>query len=148
MNNLGFADHADNMRGAVHLEVYKAGRLILADDDHNLIVAAGRAKLARMLGGGYTGHITHVGVGTGSAAAASGDTGLTGTVKVPVSSVEYANNKVRFNFTIGTNVANGMAIREFGLFFEDNTLFSRRVRKSTIGKEDDIQITGYWEIYF
>lgn len=148
MNSLRFADRAKNMRGVVHLEVYKAGKLILADDDHNLIVSAGRAKLARLLGGGYTGHITHVGVGTGSAAAASGDTNLTNTVKVVVSSVEYANNKVKFNFTIGTNVANGMAIREFGLFFGDGTLFSRRVRKSTIGKEDDIQITGYWEIYF
>lgn len=148
MNNLGFADTMQEMRGAVHLEVYKAGKLILADDDHNLIVAAGRAKLARMLGGEYTGHITQVGVGTGSAAAASGDTGLTNTVKVNVSSVEYANNKVKFNFVIGTNVANGLAIREFGLFFGDGTLFSRRVRKSTIGKEDDIQITGYWEIYF
>lgn len=148
MNNLGFADTMQEMRGAVHLEVYKAGKLILVDDDHNLIVAAGRAKLARMLGGGYTGHITQVGVGTGSAAAASGDTGLTNTVKVNVSSVEYANNKVKFNFVIGNNVANGLAIREVGLFFGDGTLFSRRVRKSTIGKEDDIQITGYWEIYF
>ena len=64
-----------------------------------------------------------------------------------MSSVEYANNKVKFNFTIGTNVANGMAIREFGLFFADGTIFSRRVRASAIGKESDIEITGYWEIY-
>ena len=59
-----------------------------------------------------------------------------------------ADVRMQTQSRIATNVANGMAIREFGLFFADNTLFSRRVRKSTIGKEDDIQITGYWEIYF
>ena len=66
---------------------------------------------------------------------------------IDIGSVEYDTAKVRFNFEIGTNQANGVSIREFGLFFADGTLFSHRVRKSVIGKENDIKISGYWDIY-
>lgn len=140
-------DAARQLRGAVELKIYKNGVLKEVDRDHNLIVMAGRSKLAKLLGGGYAGHINRIGVGTGSTPAADNDTGLTGTAYIPISSTEYDVGKVKFNFVIGTDQANGMAIRELGLFFDDNTIFSRRVRKSVIGKEEDIQITGYWEIY-
>ena len=147
MNCIKMADAANMLRGSVHLEVYKNGALVDQDTDHNLIVSAGRTKLAKLLGGGYTGHITQIGVGTGSAAAADADTGLTSPVMIPISSTEYDAAKVKFNFEIGTGTANGVLIKEFGLFFADGTIFSRRVRKSIIGKEDEIKITGYWEIY-
>lgn len=147
MSNIQMEDRTRDLRGAVHIDVYKDGKLIESETDHNLIVAVGRTQLAKLLGGGYTGHITQVGVGTGSAAAADWDTGLTGAVLIGISSVEYDTAKVRFNFEIGTNQANGVSIREFGLFFANGTLFSRRVRKSVIGKEDDIKISGYWDIY-
>lgn len=140
-------DTAPRLRGAVELKIYKNGVLKEVERDHNLIVMAGRSKLAKLLGGGYEGHINRIGVGTGSTPASDDDTGLTGTVYVPISSTEYDAGKVKFNFTIGTEQANGLEIRELGLFFEDGTIFSRRVRKSVIGKENDIQITGYWEIY-
>ena len=136
------------LRGAVHLAIYKNGRLISEETDRNLIVTTGREKLARLIGGGYNGRITNVGVGTGSAPTSDTDTNLTDAVLLPVQSVEYAGAKVRFNFIIGNGDANGLNIRELGLFFADGTMFSRRVRKSIIGKESDISITGYWEIYF
>lgn len=134
--------------GAVHLAVYKNGKLLFKESDHNLIVTTGREKLARLIGGGYNGRITHVGIGSGSAAAIDTDTGLTDAVLVPVQSTSYAGTKARFDFVIGNGDANGLLIRELGLFFGDGVMFSRRVRKSVIGKEDDISITGYWEIYF
>nr|WP_304097694.1 hypothetical protein [Mitsuokella multacida]DAE59523.1 MAG TPA: tail collar fiber protein [Caudoviricetes sp.] len=140
-------DRLDHMRGAVVLKIYRNGILEEEDSDHNLIVTAGRSKLAKLLGGGYTGAINRVGVGTGSTPAADGDKGLTNAVYIPISSTEYGEAKVRFNFVIGSSDANGMDIVELGLFFADGTIFSRRVRKSVIGKEDDLQITGYWEIY-
>lgn len=140
-------DRLDHMRGAVVLKIYRNGILEEEDSDHNLIVTAGRSKLAKLLGGGYTGAINRVGVGTGSTPAADGDKGLTNAVYIPISSTEYGEAKVRFNFVIGSSDANGMDIVELGLFFADGTMFSRRVRKSVIGKEDDLQITGYWEIY-
>lgn len=134
--------------GVVHLAVYRNGKLEFEETDHNLIVTTGREKLARLIGGGYGGRITHVGVGSGSAAAIDTDTGLTDAVLVPVQSTSYAGTKARFDFVIGNGDANGLLIRELGLFFGDGVMFSRRVRKSVIGKEDDISITGYWEIYF
>lgn len=140
-------DRLDHMRGAVVLKIYRNGILEEEDSDHNLIVTAGRSKLAKLLGGGYTGAINRVGVGTGSTPAADGDKGLMNAVYIPISSKEYGEAKVRFNFVIGSSDANGMDIVELGLFFADGTIFSRRVRKSVIGKEDDLQITGYWEIY-
>lgn len=140
-------DRLDHMRGAVVLKIYRNGILEEEDSDHNLIVTAGRSKLAKLLGGGYTGAINRVGVGTGSTPAADGDKGLTNAVYIPISSTEYGEAKVRFNFVIGSSDANGMDIVELGLFFADGTIFSRRVRKSVIGKEDDLQIAGYWEIY-
>ena len=100
------------------------------------------------MGGNYNSRITKVGVGSGSAPASDTDTGLTDTFLIPIQSTEYAGTKVRFNFTLGNADANGLLIRELGLFFADDVMFSRRVRKSIIGKEDDISIAGYWEIYF
>lgn len=140
-------EQLNSMRGSVELKIYRNGVLEEIEREHNLIVTAGRSKLAKLLGGGYAGGINRVGVGTGSTPAADTDTGLTSPVYIPVKSVEYSTAKVRFNFIIGTSDANGVNIRELGLFFADNTMFSRRVRKSVIGKEADLQITGYWEIY-
>ena len=140
-------EQLNSMRGSVELKIYRNGVLEEIEREHNLIVTAGRSKLAKMLGGGYAGGINRVGVGTGSTPAADTDKGLTSPVYIPVKSVEYSTAKVRFNFVIGTSDANGVNIRELGLFFADNTMFSRRVRKSVIGKEADLQITGYWEIY-
>lgn len=144
---LKFLEEAKPMRGCVHLEIKKGGKIISTEDDHNLIVTGGRAKLARLMGGGYGGHITQVGVGEGTNAASESDTGLTNCVKVNVESATYEGTSVKFNFCVGTGQANGLNVREFGLFFADGTMFSRRVRQSVIGKESDIEITGYWEIY-
>ena len=140
-------EQLNSMRGSVELKIYRNGVLEEIEREHNLIVTAGSSKLAKLLGGGYAGGINRVGVGTGSTPAADTDKGLTSPVYIPVKSVEYSTAKVRFNFVIGTSDANGVNIRELGLFFADNTMFSRRVRKSVIGKEADLQITGYWEIY-
>ena len=141
-------DTFSGARGTIYLAVYRNGKLVFEETDHNLIVTTGREKLARLLGGGYNSRITHVGFGSGSAAAIDTDTGLTNAVRIPVQSTSYAGTKVRFDFTVGNGDANGLLIRELGLFFGDGTMFSRRVRKSIIGKEDDLSIVGYWEINF
>lgn len=139
---------AHAVRGDVHLEVKKNGIVIDVSDEHNVVVIGGRSVLAGLLGGRDSGkYITHVGVGTSSNAATENDTDLVGKVLIAVSGATYDGPKVRFNFTIGSSQANGMTIRELGLFFANGVMFSRKVRKSAIGKEDDIEITGYWDIY-
>ena len=144
---IAFQDE-QTVRGHVHLEVRKSGELIDVDDDHNVVVSGGRAMLAGVLGGRDAGkYITQVGVGTSAAAATESDTDLASKALIAISSATYDGAKVRFNFTIGSGQANGLTIRELGLFFSNGTMFSRRVRKSAIGKEDDIEIAGYWDIY-
>lgn len=141
------SEKAEHLRGAIHLELRRNGTPAGTIDDHNLIVSAGRAKLARLLGGADDAHISQIAVGTGTVTEADSDTGLTNAVYVPLTSTEFDGSKAKFNFTIGTGDANGLDITELGLFFDDGTIFSRRVRKSVISKEDDIEISGYWEIY-
>lgn len=146
-NMLIIKDQMHEMRGNVHLCIKRNGKVIQEEDDHNLIVTAGRAKLARLMGGSYDGYICQVGVGEGTNPVSESDTSLTNGVLVNIESAVYEGTSVKFNFCIGTGQANGLNVREFGLFFADGTIFSRRVRASAIGKESDIEITGYWEIY-
>ena len=61
----------------------------------------------------------------------------------------------KFEFVIGEDEANGLDIREFGLFCADGTMFSHRVRRneetgkvSVIGKDVDIELRGYWILHF
>ena len=146
-NVLKIKERMEGLRGNVHLCIKRNGEIIREEDDHNLIVTGGRAKLARLMGGSYDGHISQVGVGEGTNPVSESDTSLTNGVLVNIESAVYEGTSVKFNFCVGTGQANGLNVREFGLFFADGTMFSRRVRQSVIGKESDIEITGYWEIY-
>ena len=85
-------------------------------------------------------------VGTGSTEPAEGDVAIIDAVSVAVRSVEYpASGTVRFNFSIGYDVAVGMTIREFGLLTADGRLFSRKVREG-IEKTEAMSIVGRWDI--
>ena len=141
-------ENAPHFEGAVAFEVRRNGKVIDSFEDHNLIVTSGRQRMAELLTGLSTSHIGFVGVGTGQAPANVTDTHLTDQVLVPITGVTAENRVARFNFLIGTNDANGLQISEFGLFGQDGTMFSHRVRDDVIGKADDIEIEGYWEIRF
>ncbi|WP_029542864.1 hypothetical protein [Selenomonas sp. AB3002] len=146
MNNLGFADTMQEMRGAVHLEVYKAGNL-------SLQTMTTTSLWRRPCQAG-----PHAGGGTRDTSPRWAWVPAQRRQLQEIRPYQYGESQCVFcgicqqqskiQLCDRHQRANGLAIREFGLFFGDGTLFSRRVRKSTIGKEDDIQITGYWEIYF
>lgn len=96
-------------------------------------------------------------VGVGSSGGAEKDTGteLTDQQLFPITKTSVDGRDARFDFVIGTDDANGIPIREFGLFCEDGTMFSHRIRRrkdtgaaSVIDKQDDISIEGYWIIHF
>lgn len=115
----------------------------------NLVVTVGRQAMAKLLGGGRTGAITKFGVGTGSTAAALGDTTLTGISSKAVASVSYpATNQVQFTLQLAPSDAVGMAIRELGLFFADDTMFSRFVESGVITKNGTMTITWTWTLTF
>lgn len=137
------------MRGDFYLEIRRGGELIQVIDEKNLIVNGAKNQLARLVGGSVTNrHITQIGFGIGATAAAPTNTALTSAYTKGVTSVEYpATGQVRFNWSLSTAEANGLAITEFGLVCADGTLFSRKVR-APIQKESDLSLSGAWTIIF
>ena len=143
-----FQDSTKPCRGDFHLAVYKDGKIIDRIDDHNLVVDAGRIRLAELAAGKSSACITKIGVGSGSTAEAADDTELEGQQLFPLASASVDGRDARFDFLIDNSQANGLKIHEFGLFCADGTMFSHRVRTGLIEKEDDIQIKGYWILHF
>lgn len=143
-----FQDSTKPCRGNFHLAVYKDGKIIDRIDDHNLVVDAGRIRLAELAAGKSSACITKIGVGSGSTAEAADDTKLEGQQLFPLTSATVDGRDARFDFLIDNTQANGLKIHEFGLFCADGTMFSHRVRTGLIEKEDDIQIKGYWILHF
>lgn len=118
-------------------------------EEKNMIVNAAKTTLAQLIAGDAAAKsITHIGFGTGSAAATPTDTSLTNAFWRPISSFSYPKaGQVKFNFILATTEANGKTIREFGLRTSTGQLFSRKVR-GAIEKNDDISLEGSWTITF
>lgn len=154
-------------QGQLFYTVRKNGVVIETFSEKNMIMTNGRIAIARLFAGGIGGEGAFVGVGSSNEPPAPDQSGLTDEVKVPVASVTFANAEVvngvvtwpesveptpnvRFNFLFGTEDANGLSIREFGLFTEDGTMFARRIRtgNGAIAKDSDIEVEGYWIIRF
>lgn len=138
--------------GEIHLEVYRDNRLIDTIDDHNLVVDAGRKRLAELAAGkvgSYAeSYITHIGLGSGNTVESVNDTALVDQQLFPLSSVEVNGRDVQCNFFIANNEAVGLSIHELGLFCSDGTMFSHRVRQGIIEKYEDIELRGYWILHF
>lgn len=148
-------EEKQGVTGDFHLRVLRNGQPIEQVDDHNLVVYTGRARLAQLLAGKTTNTIAYVGVGSGAATELDADTQLTDQQTFTITGSSVDGRDARFDFLIKESEANGLAIREFGLFCEDGTMFSHRVRRrkdtgtaSVIDKQDDISIEGYWIIHF
>jgi hypothetical protein len=135
--------------GDFSLDVYRGGKLIYEIREKNLVVASGRQSVARLLGGsGANKQVTQISFGTNGTDAADGDSSITGEFKKALNLTTYPEtNSVLFQFTLETGEANGMAIREFGLLSQDNTLFARRARE-VINKTSDLRLEGTWKIIF
>jgi len=136
------------VKGTVHLKVYKSGELIEDTVQNNLVVNVGKQSLARLLGSGdITKRVINIGFGTASTPAAGSQTGLENNFSKVLDGVTYAGTSASFQFTLGESENNGVTIREFGLISADNTLFSRIVR-NPIAKTSDIRLEGVWSITF
>ena len=154
-----FEDSTKNVTGEIHLEVYQKNKLVKKIDEHNLVVDAGRRRLAELAAGkvgSYSeSYITHIGLGSGSEIEKVGDTKLENQQLFPLTSVELNGRDVKCNFFIADNEANGLSIRELGLFCSDGTMFSHRVRRDestgevgVIEKFSDIELKGFWILHF
>lgn len=152
-------DTTHAVTGDIHLEIFQKKKLVEKIDDHNLVVDAGRIRLAELAAGkvgSYSeSYLTHIGLGSGSTIESVSDTELENQQLFPLTSVELNGRDVKCNFLIADNQANGLSIRELGLFCADGTMFSHRVRKNeetgevgVIEKFSDIEIKGFWVLHF
>ena len=137
-----------SMNGRLHLTVRKNGKVIEHWEDHNLIVDGARQLMAKMAAGIVSTSITDLGVGSGNTPETVDDTALKNGVLIPIKTRTVNDKQARFDFFIGTDQANGINIREFGLFAANGTMFAHRVRDRSLEKADDLTIEGYWEINF
>jgi len=143
------------LQGILEYKVYRHGKngekeLVETFVDKNLIVNGARNQMARLIGGDIQErYITKIALGTSNTAPTVDDTQITNAFMKDVTGFAYpAMGQVTVVWELLTMENNGMAILEFGLVCEDNTLFSRRIRTNPIHKEEDISIEGLWTIIF
>jgi hypothetical protein len=153
--------------GQLFYIVRRRGKIVEESGERNMVMTSGRVAIARLFKGNSGGHGFSVGVGENGDPPTPEQTGLLNPALVMASPVEFAQAEVsdgitkwmpsddptpnvKFNFLFDSFTANGMAIREFGLFTYDHVLFARRVRTSgnPIEKDRDLTIEGYWIIRF
>lgn len=140
--------------GRFVLRVFKRGELVETFEENNLIVVGSQQTHAHLLGGDVTNRsVTKMGFGTGTAAAAFGNTSLTGQYAKAIDGVSYpVTNSVQFAFSLGLAGADtgayGMAISEFGLLTAAGILYARKVRTAPLNFASDISFQGTWTISF
>lgn len=137
-------------KGTVFLQIWNAkGELIEEVTHNNLIVNTGRQAMAQLLGTANSDfRVNSIGFGSSGTPVAGTDATLYASVfSKALNAVTYSGTSVIFDYSLELNEANGETIREFGLFTDDATLFSRIVRNA-INKTADIRLTGTWTITF
>ena len=150
MYNMNILKDKKGVVGILSVDVVDVttGEVLDSFTDTNLVVTLGKTNITKLLGGSGGFVLNTVGVGTNATTPAVTDTALTPSSgnTVAVGSVTYPDaHTVQFNFEIGTGVANGMDINEFGLIDDDGNLFSRKVR-ATIAKTSSVKLVGTWQI--
>lgn len=99
--------------GKVYVEHYRDGELISFAHLDNLVVTAGKARVASMLIGTVAGW-THMAIGNSNTAVAAGDTTLTSEVQRVATSNSTSTNQATFS---GSFIFSGTdTIQEAGLF--------------------------------
>jgi hypothetical protein len=135
----------------VTIEVREAttGRLLRTQRRHNLVTLAGRNLLRDALKGvssPYT--LTHLAVGTGTDAAASGDTTLqTEVFRDVLTKTTSDAGKLTAQYYLSSTSANGSTLTEAGLLTaaSGGTLFAR-VTFAGIEKSASLTVTFIWDI--
>lgn len=143
------SDTLPGLRGTLSYRVRRGGEVVEEVQGENLVVTGAQPVIAALLGGAAGMALSHIGFGTDGTAPTAGDTTLAGAVKVALGAVTYpASGEVRFAWLLNDATANGMAIREFGLYSADGTLVARKVRSTAIDKTDQITLEGEWTLHF
>jgi len=135
--------------GRVHLvKTNEIGQIVEERDVPNLVVTTGKYHIASKIVAttNSPASMTHMGIGTGTASAAVGDTTLTQTGRVTLSSSSVLNNTITYTATFPAGTGDG-AITEAGIFnaSTSGTMLCRTVFP-TVNKGSGDQITITWVI--
>ena len=135
--------------GRVHLvKTNEIGQIVEERDVPNLVVTTGKNHIASKIVAttNSPASMTHMGIGTGTASAAVGDTTLTQTGRVTLSSSSVLNNTITYTATFPAGTGDG-AITEAGVFnaASAGTMLCRTVFP-TVNKGSGDQITITWVI--
>ncbi|CAB5221590.1 Phage tail fibre protein [uncultured Caudovirales phage] len=135
--------------GRVHLvKTNEIGQVVEERDVPNLVVTTGKYHIASKIVAttNSPASMTHMGIGTGTGAAAVGDTVLTQTGRVALSSSSVLNNTITYTATFPAGTGDG-AITEAGIFnaSSSGTMLCRTVFP-TVNKGSGDQITITWVI--
>ena len=129
------------------------GRLSIAINNEvvqevdNLVVTAGKNYVASRMEGTSATAMSHMGIGTGSTAAAAGDTALgSEAARTALTSTTVTNNEVVYVDTFGAGTGTG-AITEAGVFNASSggTMLCRTVF-SVVNKQADDSMTITWTV--
>lgn len=116
------------LRVNVRIDIVDAqsGELRRHHRGHNIVTDVGLAAIAAALAGA-SGAITHFGLGSGTTAAAAGQTALVSEIARPViTNVESDGAVTTAQYYLGSSSLNGSTLREAGLFV-GSTMIARYV---------------------
>lgn len=117
---------------------------------HNLVVDAGLNMIRDLLADEDVGFLQYFGVGTGSTAAAAGQTAMAAEVyRAQVTLFERTAKRLTVKFFLGSTAANGSSLREGAIFnaASAGTMFARFVH-SAIAKTGSNTVTYIWDFDF
>jgi len=113
----------------------------------NLVVTAGKGFVASRMKDATTNAMSHMAIGTNTASAAAGDTGLGAeAARVALTSTTVSSNTITYVATFGTGVGTG-AITEAGLFnaSSSGTMLCRTVF-AVVNKGSSDSMTITWTV--
>lgn len=133
--------------GRVVVEVHhEDGRTETIEQD-NLIVNAGRNRIAALIAEVSSAFPSHMEIGTGTTAAAVGDTALeTAVVRNAIVSATESSGVATFKSFFSKSDANGSTISEVGMFDQSSggTMFCRALLSTTVAKTSTISLSITW----
>ena len=105
------------LKGKAILELRRNGKVIEREEVNNLVVNAGKERVAKLLGAiGGVGAFSHLAIGTGTTSATATDTALETEIERQSATIAYeADYKATFEYTFTFGSGESYAITEAGI---------------------------------
>jgi len=104
------------LKGKAEICLIKNGKIIEKEVIDNLIVSAGKTRVANLIGGTNTTYFNYIAIGTGTTSPSDSDTALENEVKRKQATVSNNNNQEIFEATFDFDSSESYAITEAGIF--------------------------------